>query len=206
MPVVTAIKQQAKRPDRYSIFVDGSYRFSLSTEQLTDSGLATGQDLSASELDNLDHSSKAGKALAAAYVLLSYRARSRQELVDRLARKGYDEATIETVLNRLSQSKLVDDGEFVRQWVAKPASKHRSLRRLDNELLSKGISSTELQAVMSELGTDHDRQAITVIIQKRLDKGVVDKQKLLGYLSRQGFQVSLILQVLKEDFSETDLR
>ncbi len=206
MPVVTAIKQQVKRPDRYSVFVDGSYRFSLSAEQLSDSGLATGQDLSSSQIDNLDQSSKVGKALAAAYVLLSYRARSRQELVDRLSRKGYDEDTIEVVLARLSKSKLIDDGEFVRQWVTKPVSKNRSLRRLDKELRDKGITSSEVQDVMTELGTDHDRQAITVIIQKRLDKGVIDKQKLLGYLSRQGFQISLILQVLSEDFSETGLR
>lgn len=203
MPVVTAIKQQTKRPDRCSVFVDGSYRFSLSMEQLADSGLVSGQDLSLSDLEDFEQSATVGKALAAAYTLLSYRARSHQELSDRLRRKGYDSSTIDAVMAKLSRSKLIDDQAFAKQWLTQPKSNRRSRVRLNAELRQKGLSTTEIQAAFASLDAGHERQAVTVIIQKRLDKGVIDKQKLLQYLARQGFQISLILQVLKEDFSGT---
>ncbi|MBI3624310.1 hypothetical protein HY218_01620, partial [Candidatus Saccharibacteria bacterium] len=42
---ITSIRQQTKRADRYSIFVDGKYAFSLSEGELITSGVHTGQEL-----------------------------------------------------------------------------------------------------------------------------------------------------------------
>jgi NUDIX domain. len=50
---ITAITQQVKRTDRYSIFVDGKYAFSLSESGLLASGLAVGQELTPAELKKL---------------------------------------------------------------------------------------------------------------------------------------------------------
>jgi regulatory protein len=47
---ITSIKQQAKRSDRYSIFVEGKYSFSLSEGALIENKLASGQELSSEQV------------------------------------------------------------------------------------------------------------------------------------------------------------
>ncbi len=50
---ITSIKQQVKRADAYSIFLDGKYSFSLSGSELLKSGLAPNQDVSVEQLEVL---------------------------------------------------------------------------------------------------------------------------------------------------------
>lgn len=203
MPTVTAIKQQQKRADRYSIFIDGKYSFSLSDTQLVDSGLASGQELSDAKIEEYQAASEYGKALRAAYNLLSYRARSRHELSDRLARKGYDEETVENVINRLIELKLINDEDFAASLLRQPQSKLRSTRRLQQELYKKGIDRQISEQSIQELGSQHDYEAIKERIEKHLQKkSDPDRARLIAMLSRQGFRVRLILDVLNQEFSE----
>ncbi|HSX14509.1 MAG TPA: RecX family transcriptional regulator [Candidatus Saccharimonadales bacterium] len=204
MPIVTAIKEQVKRSDRYSIYIDNKYGFSLSAQQLAESELASGQELSEAEIEDYQQASEYGKALQAAYRLLSYRPRSEREMRDRLSRKKYDEPTVDAVVTRLSEIKLLDDITFAASWVDQPKSKNRSTRRLSQELVLKGIDSDLIKETATALESeDHDRVAILALIEKKLQKNTPqDRQKLVGYLVRQGFRISLVLQILKQDFSE----
>jgi len=203
MPTVSRIAQQAKRADRYSIYLDDKYSFSLSTNQLAESGLASGQVLTEDAVEEYKQASEFGKALQAAYHLLSYRQRSEHELSERLLRKGYDEPTIELVQERLRSYGLLGDVEFAKTWLAQPKSTLRSRRRLQQELGQKRVDKDLVSQDLEELGVEHDQAAIKQLIEKRLQKNTpIDRQKLVGYLVRQGFGASLIFKVLEEDFSE----
>ena len=59
---ITAIKQQVKRTDRYSIYVDGKYAFSLSESGLISGGLVSGQELDAGELKRIKKAAGLDKA------------------------------------------------------------------------------------------------------------------------------------------------
>lgn len=203
MPTVSRITQQVKRADRYSIYIDGAYSFSLSTDQLAESELASGKSLSDEQVEEYKKTSEFGKALQAAYRLLSYRQRSEHELAERLTRKGYDEPTTRLVAARLRQYKLLGDEEFAKVWVAQPKSALRSRRRLQQELNQKRIDKELITQNLDEIGAEHDEMAIKQLIQKRLNKNTpIDRQKLVGYLSRQGFQAHLIFKVIEQEFSE----
>lgn len=203
MATVTAIRQQTKNLDRFSIFLDGKYAFSLSARQLTENGLASGQELSGDEIEAYEGRSQAGKALQSAYRLLSYRSRSIKELSQRLERKGYDQATIDQVVERLKELGLLDDDDFASSWLAQPKSRQRSLRRLNQELRAKGVDKEAVEQNLAELPQDHERDAIRALIIKRRNKNTpVTKEQLLGYLVRQGFRLSLVLDVLNQDFTE----
>jgi len=202
---VTAIKQQLKRPDRFSVYLDGKYGFSLSSQQLAGSELASGQILDDDQVALFRQLSEVGKALQAAYNLISYRGRSQKELNDRLGRKGYDETVITAVIDRLVQLKLVDDEDFTRSWVSQTKSATRSRRRLQQELRQKGVEPELVKTQMDEIGEGHDEEAIKTLIERRLNKNTApDRRKLVEYLARQGFSVGLVLKVLNEEFSEVD--
>jgi regulatory protein len=207
MPVVTAIRQQQKRPDRYSVYIDGRFSFSLTDAQLIKAGLVTGQELAGDQVEDYQADSLYGKALQSAFNLLSYRARSRFEMTQRLKLKRYEPAIIDRVLGRLTELKLLDDEQFAASWVAQPRSQGRSAMRLQQELYQKGIDRELAHSTLGQLNPDHDRAAASAAIERYIKKKAQpERQKLLSSLARQGFPVGLVIQVLDQDFSEIRLQ
>ena len=86
---ITAIKQQVKRTNRYSIFIDEKYKFSLSDVELSNLNLHVGKIISSKELENLNKESETSLAKNNSLRFLSYRPRSRWEMQSYLKRKNY---------------------------------------------------------------------------------------------------------------------
>lgn len=196
---ITSIKQQVKRADRYSIFVDEKYSFSLSESELITSGVHSGQELTTGELDKYKERSKLDKIYGLVLNLVARRPRSERELRDYLRRKKHDEDTTQTILNKLSKSGLLDDSDFAKRWVEnrrllKPVSK----RRLVQELRQKDIASEIIEQVLAEDDTT-DRETLKDLIErKRKQTKYQDDTKLMQYLARQGFGYDDIKTTLQE--------
>ena len=84
---ITAIKQQVKRLDRYSVYVDDEYAFSLSEQALLDSGLASGRELSREELTSYKQLSADDKLYQQALRYIAMRMRTAWEVETYLQRK-----------------------------------------------------------------------------------------------------------------------
>lgn len=193
---ITAITAQVKRPGRYSIYVDGNFAFGLSANQLLNSGLATGQELSGSELDSLKQESEVGKIFDKTLNLLSFRLRSEHELKDYLKRKQQSPALIEIILNRLSKLGYVDDKQFASRWVEnRRLLKPISSLKLKSELKQKRIANDIIDEVLKSDTTD-EQEVLKQLIERK-SKRYPDQQKLMAYLARQGFRYDDIKQALK---------
>lgn len=59
---ITSIKQQVKRADRYSIYVDDKYSFSLSEQELLSIKIKVGQEVTKLELKELLNKAEDDKA------------------------------------------------------------------------------------------------------------------------------------------------
>lgn len=197
---ITAIKQQVKRADRYSIYVDGKYEFSLSDSALLSSGLVPNQEISLAELAKLKQASNIDKAYNQALNLVARRPRSEWELSVYLKNKGYEKTEQETVLDRLRAAGFSDDLDFARRWVAsRRLLKPISRRRLVSELKAKRLKEEIIKTVMAEDEID-DRETLRELIErKRRVVKYQDKLKLMQYLSRQGYDYQDIKSALEED-------
>ena len=197
---ITDIKQQVKRQNRYSIFVDEKYLFSLSENELINSGLRVGRELSQAELSGLKYESELGKVYERALNLISHRPRSEGELRDYMKRKGHDEAAISQVIERLSERSYINDADFARRWVEyRRMLKSSSKRRLMQELRQKHISDDIIHQVLSD-DEINDQQALRELVEKkRRQSKYKDDQKLMQYLSRQGFNYDDIKAALQEE-------
>lgn len=194
---ITAIKQQVKRADRYSIYVDGKYLFSLGEGELLKLGLHTGQELSDTELSNFKGESEKGKWFDKILNLLSYRLRSEWELRDYLKRKKAPTDIIEETLNKLSKAGYLNDEQFAKRWVEnrrllKPTSK----RRLAQELRAKRINSEIIDKVLSEYESN-ELEILRELVSKKRSR-YPDKLKLMQYLARQGYNYDDIKTVINE--------
>lgn len=220
---ITKIQQQAKRSDRYSIYIDEKYSFSLSDYQLVSSGLHTGKEFTAEELDNFLQESNFGKAYERALNYVMIRPRSEREIHEYLTRtflfpkpkifldrsgerqikkqavdKEKVTAMIQRVLERLQEKGYVNDESFARSWVSsRQLTKKSSKRKLEQELRVKGVSSDIVTAVLASQGDVELENLNEVIAKKRRSTKYQDETKLTQYLLRQGFNYNDIKEQLR---------
>jgi len=194
---ITKITQQVKRKDRYSIYVDDAYAFSLSESALLDQGLATGQEFDKTRLEELRKASGADKAFGNALRYVAMRPRSEWELQTYLKRKEVEEPVAKYITERLRGVGLLDDLAFARAWVDnRRLLKSMSKRKLRLELQQKHINEHIADQVLAEDETD-ERQSIRDVVAKKQHR-YPDRMKLMQYLARQGFGYDDIKCVLDE--------
>jgi regulatory protein len=196
---ITSIKQQVKRADRYSIFVEGKYAFSLSESALLESKLARGQELSREQLGEFKKLSADDKLYNQTLRYVAMRPRTRWEVEFYLERKQASPALIDNILNKLSNIGLIDDRKFAQAYVndrklLRPASR----RKIIAELRKKRVADEVIQQVASAEEVD-DRTALRAVIErKRRQTKYQDDTKLMQYLARQGFGYDDIKSTLQD--------
>lgn len=210
---ITDIKQAVKNPNRANIFVNGKYRFSLDIFQLTHLDVKIGRVFSENEILELEQQSEFGKLYALALNYCLMRPHSAREIRDYLTKKtlskkirnkktgefyekkGVSKVSVEQVLVRLEEKKYIDDEKFARFWVEnRNFRKGSSLRKLRAELSQKGVSPEIIEKVFAE-SARNDSEEIQKIIAKKAKK-YPDRQKLVAYLARQGFNFDEINRAL----------
>lgn len=197
---ITKITQQSKRPDRYSIFVDEKYTFSLSESALLESKLASGQELTKEQVSEYKKISADDKVYGSALRYAAMRPRSTWEMEQYLKRKNAAPPLQATILNKLSNIDLLNDENFGRSWITnrrllRPTSK----RKLQQELRAKRVPDEVIEKVLQEDETD-ELTTLRELIEKKQKqaKYQADPLKLMQYLARQGFNYDDIKSVLSE--------
>jgi regulatory protein len=194
---ITDIKQQVKRQDRYSIYVDEKYIFSLSENELLNLGLKIGQEFTKDELEGLKVTAILDKAYDRALNLIARRLRSEWEIRDYLRRKDYTPALIDTIVNKLSMSGYVDDAKFAEAWVRnRRLLKPTSRRRLVQELRAKRVPDDVIDQVLESDEAD-ELDILRQLVEKKRHR-YPDKLKFMQYLARQGYNYDDIKTVLDE--------
>jgi len=196
---ITQIKQQVKRADRYSIYVDGKYSFSLGENEFLKLGLHSGQEITDELLAQYQDESTFGKWFDRTLNLLSFRLRSEWELRDYLRRKDCPPEIIDKILNKLSVNGYVNDEQFARRWVEnRRLLKTTSRRKLAQELKQKRISNEIIDIVLAEDKDEIDeREILRELVEKKRFR-YPDQTKLMQYLARQGYSYEDIKAVLNE--------
>ena len=151
-----------------------------------------------------------GRAREDALRLLSHRLRSRNEVEDRLARRGWPSDVIERVLSGLERAGLIDDERFVRLWVdERMRLRPRGIALLRQELRRKGISEEVIEKTLREQehGSDELARARELLQRRQHQYKGLDPQaarrRMAGFLARRGFDgetvYTAVRQILREE-------
>lgn len=185
---ITTIQQQARRANRYSIYVDGTYSFSLSETALLESGITSGKEIDAATLREFKQLSADDKLFERALRYALMRPRSEWELRDYLRRKEAADEVVATILGRLRRAGLLDDMAFARTWVEnRRLLKATSRRKLQLELRQKHVPGDIIDVVLAEDRDETDERVVLRELIERKRSRYPDQQKLMAYLSRQGY-------------------
>ena len=195
---ITSIKQQVKRVDRYSIFVEGKYEFSLSENALLESKLASGQEITKAELGDYKKLSSEDKLYMQTLRYVAMRPRSRWEIQFYLERKKLaSPALTEIILNKLTKIGLIDDAKLARAMVndrrlLRPTSRRKMIadlkkKRISDELIEQAVGNEKEYEIAALQST---------ISNKRRQTKYQDDVKLMQYLARQGYSYEDIKSAL----------
>lgn len=200
---ITAIKKQVKNPNRYSIFIDSKYGFSLSDLALIDTKLAVGDELTDQDLAGYKNRADEDKLYNNCLNYIARRMRSKWEIESYLGRKKASPTLVKDIVNKLSIKGLIDDQQFANRFVAdrhllKPTSK----RKLMLELRSKKISEDIINNVLKDDQDTETDNLKRVIASKRRQTKYRDNTKLMQYLAGQGFNYGDIKSALNEPIDD----
>jgi regulatory protein len=197
---ITRITQQQKQHNRYSVFVDEKYAFSLSEAKLLESRLVSGQELTKEQIADYKKLSAEDTLYNRALNYVALRPRSIWEVEFYLKRKDSPAPLIEQITNKLTELGLLNDKKFAQMFVHdRTLLRPTSRRKMIMELRKKHISEEVIQLTFETEPTDDLTTLREIVAKKRqLTKYKNDELKFMQYLARQGFGYSDIKQVLSE--------
>jgi regulatory protein len=203
---ITRVARQKRRSEWLNIHVDGEFRVTLPEEVVLRSSVRPGSSITEEELTALEAESAAWRTRDSALLLLSYRPRTEQELKRRLLKKSFPEDAIEECIERLKESKLVDDDAFARAFTSERLRNRPSGRaRLLAELRAKGIHP-EIAVAAIEAALDGGvegelemaRRAAMKFRRRPAEESLRARRRLHGFLARRGFSGEAIRTIIKE--------
>ena len=135
---------------------------------------------------------------ARALALLARREHARAELARKLAAHAGDPAEIERVLDELEARGWLSERRVVEQ-VAHARRTRFGARRIERELLDKGVSEEAVAAVLPELKKGELEAARAVWARKfgKLPRSAAERARQARFLQGRGFGLEVIMKIIK---------
>lgn len=195
---VTALRFQ-KRQDRVNVYIDGQFAFGLAAIEAA--RLRVGQTLGDDDVARLQVQDKVERAYERALNFLSYRPRSEDEVRRNLHKKNVEDEVIQIVIERLTQSELLDDQEFARYWVENRLQFNpRGERALRYELRGKGVSDSIIADALAGFDEEVAARKVAEAGARRLAhlEPREFRRKLGAYMARRGFSYAVVGPLVEE--------
>lgn len=137
--------------------------------------------------------------------LLQTRDYTRKKLSDKLKQGEYPESIITEALEYLTSYGYLDDTRYARNYISYHIQ-DRSRKKIEMDLIKKGISRTDIQNVFHELVEEGLEDNEEPLIQKLLIKkhfstaeaSLQEQQKMISFLLRKGFSMDKIRKVFNQ--------
>ncbi|MCM3676806.1 recombination regulator RecX [Peribacillus simplex] len=210
MPNITKITTQKKRKDRYNIFVDEKYAFSVDEEVLLKFHLKKGSELDDLLLAEIQFHDEIQKAFTDALNYLSYRMRSESEIRLYLKKKETEGPIIKEAIHKLYSFNYLDDLEFAKAYVRTHVNGgNKGPTNLKLELKEKGVQEKLVVEALKEYPFDiqieHARKLAGKAVKK--ERNISERalrMKVEQTLLRKGFPRDVIHEALEDVTVEKD--
>ena len=143
-------------------------------------------------------------ATTAGLVLLGRRELTASQLRERLLRKGFPDTSVTAAIDRLTERGLIDDARAAGARARHGVVVHRRGRaRVLREVQALGVpDETARRAVAAAFDEVDEDRMLAEALQRKLrgaaiPKDARDRQRLYGWLLRQGFESNRIQRILK---------
>lgn len=189
---VTGVEEISKSRSR--VFLDGEAAFVLYKGELRAYHICEGQEIKKEDYDTIWNEVLPKRAKLRAMNLLKGREYTTSQLHDKLKAGGYPEEIIQAALDYVAGYHYTDDLRYAVEYIAGHENS-RSRRRIEQDLLRKGIDRETLEQAWrewEEQGGSQDEEAMirALLAKRKYDPQSADRkeqQRLYSFLLRQGF-------------------
>lgn len=206
MARITAIEAQARRPNRFNIYIDD--QFAMGVSDIVAVKLRIGQTLDDAARAALEQAEARETAHEKALRFLEARPRSAAEVKQQLAKKKIAPEVIAHEIQRLTDAGLLDDKAFAKYWVEnRETFRPRAGRALKYEMKRKGLSDAAIATALKGLSED-DSAYRSGAARARRWYGLEHReflQKMLGFLVRRGFAYDTSKQAAERLWKEKEV-
>lgn len=197
MSEITSIEPQVKDKARCNVYVDGRFYCGIKLEVAIKYHLKAGIQIDKSKLDEIQLETEKSQAMDKAMTYLSASMKTQKQMSDFLAKKGYTEAVINYVTDRLKYHNLLNDSEYCRAYIQ--GVKGKGKRALEIDLLNRGVEKNIIEEALNDF--EEDEQEAYVLLKKYLRGKEVNKQNLykaFKYLLSKGYEYETAKSVLNK--------
>lgn len=192
---ITDIKKQKNNPKRYSVFVNGDFAFGLDEVDVLYYKLLNCDEISEEKFNFIKENTVFNKARDTAIKYLSFKARTKKEVADKLAEKDFTEDIIDKVIVLLEKYNYIDDYSYAGSFLRDKFNINGfGTERIKYELKQRGISEEIIEKVIEENCFDEIKKAAELIERKygAYEFDIKERRKIEGFLLRRGFSFSTI--------------
>ncbi|KQL50327.1 recombinase RecX [Heyndrickxia shackletonii] len=210
MPIITKITVQKNLSDRYNIYLDEHYAFSVDEDVLTRFQLRKGKELSELDLTEIHYEDEIRKGVNSAIQYLSFRMRSEKEVEEHLKKKEFNEEIIKEVIHALYKMNYLNDLEFAVAYVrTQMNTTKKGPEVIKLELKNKGITNDMIETAILEFKDDHVLSSAISLAEKTVkqNKKIPEKllrQKVEQALIRKGYTKEIIKEAMTQITFEQD--
>ena len=185
---ISAITPQKKNRSRYNVYIDDEYAFSVSSKVAMT--IHTGQPVDENRIESLKRADEHEQAFERSLHYLSFRARSRKEILRYLEKRGFGPEAARSAISRLEDYGYIDDAAFAALWI----ESRRKLRprggfALRHELAEKGVEKKIIDQALA--GFDETEAAHDAVSKKASRwSGLPEREKkakIYNFLRQHGF-------------------
>jgi len=204
MPVITKITQQKRDLERYNIFLDEKYAFSVHETVFVKFGLTKGMTLEDWSLSEMVYEEEINKAFNRALNYLGFRMRSEHEVKSKLLELEYGEAVVLEAIVKLRKLGFLNDENFAEALLETQKRKTgRGPRAIQQELKQKGIKKELLDKVIESYSEEEQIAIARSLAEKetlrnRSQSPRQTEQRIQNLLLRRGYSFGIIKEALRD--------
>jgi len=191
---------------RSKVYIDDEFAFVLYKGELRNYEIYEGKNITSKIVEDILENVITKRAKLRGMALLKSRSYTKKQMQEKLKQGLYPDGVICIALEYLESFGYIDDAQYARDYI-EYHSNNKSYKRIELDLLKKGIDKQEISEAFkacekSGYKIDETWQIQEWIRKKSYDTNTTDikeKQKMMAFLFRKGFDVSSIHRVLNCD-------
>lgn len=209
--IITKIEKQRNNEKRYSIFIDNQFAFGIDEIDLIYYKLKENEPLDENKYNYILNKLLLKRAKDKALKYLSYKMRSKKQVIEKLQQYDFPPSVINKVIKVLEKYNYINDKDFAKAFIKDKLNlKGYGIFKIKYDLKMLGINEEIFEKYLyDDSFIDEEKKAKDLLIKKLKGKNIEDlqykeKQKIYAYLARRGFSYDSINKAfngLLEDFN-----
>jgi len=211
MGKITRIEVQKRNKERFNIYIDEVYAFSVNGELVYKEKLIVNEEVNEEKLHKIAQKENLLKCKNTALRIIERSYKTEKEIKERLIEKGYDVESILPVVDFLKEYGFIDDSGYIKIYI-KDRIRSQGAQKIKYDLIRKGIDPNEIDANLMNLNEDQERNVALELVKKKHSQ-LVEREKdiyklsnkLYRFLVGRGYDYALAKDVIKKAMNIEDM-